>query len=100
MQKPDKPAPAFLTADELAALLKVHPATVREQAAAGRIPGAFRMGRLWRFDLDAFRAAGGLQPGTPAPRLGRAKDGIDIRALMDSVIAGEMGEGRRPRWRG
>lgn len=47
----------FLTPAEFAELLRVHPATVREQCAAGKIPGAHRIGAHWRIDLVAFRAA-------------------------------------------
>jgi excisionase family DNA binding protein len=37
-----------MTANEVAALLKVHPVTVRLGAAAGTIPGR-QIGNRWRF---------------------------------------------------
>jgi excisionase family DNA binding protein len=37
----------FYSVSELAAILSVHPSTVREQAAAGHLP-AIRVGRVWR----------------------------------------------------
>lgn len=34
------------------------PATLRRLAASGKLPGAIRVGRQWRVDLGAMRAAG------------------------------------------
>ena len=69
----DEPAPAnFLTAAAMAEALGVHPDTVRTLALQGRIPGAFRVGRCWRFDLEAFREAGGPRGPAPPGRPGRA----------------------------
>ena len=52
--------PAFLTAQEVAAILRIDPETVRRQAGDGQIPGASRFGRQWRFAagriLRAFTA--------------------------------------------
>lgn len=48
--------PAFLTLREAAALLELHPNTVRSQARRGELPGA-KVGRSWRFmeaDLVAW----------------------------------------------
>ncbi|MDQ6620978.1 MAG: helix-turn-helix domain-containing protein [Pseudomonadota bacterium] len=39
---------SFLTLTEAAALLRLHPVTVRALAASGRIP-ACKIGRVWRF---------------------------------------------------
>ena len=44
------------TADEVAARFRVTPASVRKWARAGRIP-SFRLGTVYRFDLDAVEAA-------------------------------------------
>jgi excisionase family DNA binding protein len=44
-----------LTADEIAEKLKVPRSTIEEMARAGKLPGAFRVGKHWRFDLDSFR---------------------------------------------
>src|SRR6266542_5846092 len=46
-----------LTAEELAGRLKLPESTVLEMARSGKLPGAFRVGKHWRFDLDALRAA-------------------------------------------
>jgi excisionase family DNA binding protein len=43
--------PRTLDLDECAALLKVHPNTVAERAAAGDLPGA-KIGRAWVFIED------------------------------------------------
>jgi excisionase family DNA binding protein len=45
-----------LTADELAERLKVPRSTIEEMARGGKLPGAFRIGKHWRFDLDVLRA--------------------------------------------
>jgi excisionase family DNA binding protein len=45
-----------LTADEIAEKLKVPKSTIEEMARAGKLPGAFRVGKHWRFDLDLLRA--------------------------------------------
>lgn len=42
----------LLTAAEVADRLRVSPREIQRLAAAGRLPGAFRVGRLWRFDED------------------------------------------------
>jgi excisionase family DNA binding protein len=43
-----KPSPLVLNLEQVAAILDVHPKTVRLMAVAGKIP-AFRAGSLWRF---------------------------------------------------
>ena len=45
----------ILTVDELAARLKVPSSTIEELARKGKLPGAFRVGKHWRFDLDRLR---------------------------------------------
>jgi excisionase family DNA binding protein len=42
----------LLTAVEVADRLRVSPREVQRLAAAGRLPGAFRVGRLWRFSEE------------------------------------------------
>jgi excisionase family DNA binding protein len=49
----DNPAEDIVTAEELAAVLKVDPHTVLNWAKAGIIPEAFRVGRTVRFSRDA-----------------------------------------------
>lgn len=44
-----------LTVDEIAEKLKVPRSTIEEMARAGKLPGAFRVGKHWRFDLDSVR---------------------------------------------
>ena len=46
-----------LTAEELAVRFKVPVSTVEELARKGKLPGAFRVGKHWRFDLDLLRSA-------------------------------------------
>jgi excisionase family DNA binding protein len=45
-----------LTAEELADRLKIPLGTVSAMARTGKLPGAFRVGKHWRFDLDLLRA--------------------------------------------
>jgi excisionase family DNA binding protein len=45
----DKPDGALLTPAQAAARLSVHPKTLTRAAAAGRVRGATRVGRAWRF---------------------------------------------------
>ena len=45
----------MLTAEQLAQRLGVKPTTIRKDAAAGRIPGARKIGRDWTFPEDAQR---------------------------------------------
>jgi excisionase family DNA binding protein len=40
----------FLTVEEAAKLLKVKPSTVKTWARAGKIPGAAKLGKVWRFN--------------------------------------------------
>lgn len=52
----------LLTAEQVAALLQVPKKTVYDWAAAGRLPGVVRLGRLLRFNeaaVAAWLAAGG-----------------------------------------
>jgi len=66
--------PAELTTDELAARLKKSPATIREYARKGYLPGAYRCGRDWRFPHNvhytppqAEPAANRLSSAGPSP---------------------------------
>lgn len=56
--------PPILTAQELAAFLRVDRKTVYEAAARGDIPGAVRLGRVLRFSRAAVLAwaRDGLRP--------------------------------------
>jgi excisionase family DNA binding protein len=46
---------AVLTAEELANRLKIPVSTIEELARKGKLSGAFRIGKHWRFDIDALR---------------------------------------------
>ena len=46
----------ILSVEELSARLKVPSSTIEQLARNGKIPGAFRLGKHWRFDLDILRA--------------------------------------------
>lgn len=48
---------AVLTAEELANRLKIPVSTIEELARKGKLPGAFRIGKHWRFDIDALRGS-------------------------------------------
>jgi len=54
---PATPPEDIVTAEELAAFLKVDPHTVLNWAKAGIIPEALRVGRTVRFSLDAVKAS-------------------------------------------
>lgn len=45
-----------LTAQELALRWKKEPEWVTDQARRGNIPGAWKLGRLWRFDKEQIKA--------------------------------------------
>jgi excisionase family DNA binding protein len=47
-------ADELLTPAAAAARLTVHPKTLVRAAAAGRVPGAVRVGRAWRFHRDGL----------------------------------------------
>ncbi len=47
-----RPDSATLTADEVAALIRVERKTLYDAAKRGQIPGAFRVGRLLRFKRE------------------------------------------------
>ena len=53
----------FLSADEAAEMLHMHPRTVRRLLASGELPGT-RLGRQWRISLAAVRKLieGGQKP--------------------------------------
>lgn len=48
---------AVLTAEELARRLKIPVSTIEELARKGKLSGAFRIGKHWRFDIDALRGS-------------------------------------------
>ena len=64
----DNGVPGLLTADQAAARLQVSRRGLVRAAAAGRVPGAERVGRSWRFHADqlALLPSAGTPP-APAP---------------------------------
>jgi len=61
MKKQDQPD---LTVPEVAALLGLHPESVRRLARQNRLPFMYRLGGSWRgcrAELAAFKRAGGTQ---------------------------------------
>ena len=40
----------ILTPEQAAELLKMQPSTVKAWARAGKLPGAFKVGKVWRFN--------------------------------------------------
>jgi excisionase family DNA binding protein len=60
----------LITADQAAALLKLHPKTVKRLAQVGELPG-MKIGRVWRFresSLDAWMSARLQCCGHPSPK--------------------------------
>jgi excisionase family DNA binding protein len=46
------------TLDEAAAYLRMSPSKLRGLARSGEVPGAFRLGKPWRFRADELRKLG------------------------------------------
>lgn len=63
-----------LTVQELSEQWRKPPEWITKQARQGNIPGAWKLGRQWRFNADQIEAyeqsqrAGGAQPPGNAPR--------------------------------
>ena len=55
--EPAAPEPEVMTAEEVADYFRVTKQTITNQAAAGKLPGAFRVGKLWRFHRKKILAA-------------------------------------------
>ena len=43
-----------LTVRDICRLMELHPDTVRRLARAGRLPGAYKVGRQWRFARESI----------------------------------------------
>jgi excisionase family DNA binding protein len=69
----DRGLPEIMTADEVAAFLRLDRKTVYEATQRNEIPGAFRVGRCVRFNGDALlawtRSLEKPAPKPPPPRL-------------------------------
>lgn len=65
----------LLTAEQAAAILQVHPRTVKRMAASGEIP-AMKIGKLWRFReslLDAWVNSEVESTGRSRPQMGETQ---------------------------
>jgi excisionase family DNA binding protein len=51
LPRPASPAPAVMTARELADHLRIHPSTIYRLLKTGKLPG-FRIGADWRFNRE------------------------------------------------
>lgn len=76
----------LLTPAEAAARLSLHPKTLTRAAAAGRVPGAMRIGRAWRFRPSelALEPPAGVRP-TPTRLPQRSTTG---RTATDAIRTG------------
>lgn len=60
-------APVFMTPREVAVILRLGVRTVRAMIRAGSLPGAYRVGRVWRVRRDQLEETyGALDPGADA----------------------------------
>lgn len=57
---------AFATPEQMAETYQVTRATMYRWLRTGRVPGAFKVGHVWRVDLPKWRAAVGSGPLPPA----------------------------------
>ncbi len=76
--------PAELTTDELAARLKKSPATIREYARNGYLPGAYRCGRDWRFPHNVRYTPLQPKPTTDEPTTAAPSPLDALRAWRDA----------------
>jgi excisionase family DNA binding protein len=75
------PSPTpLLTAKEAAAFLRIHTDDVYDMAASGQLP-ALRLGRRWRFELEAVLAAARFVP-SPAEQQPTPED---VEALAGAL---------------
>ncbi len=78
---------ADYTARELARLLHVHPRTVRRLARDGDLPGAYKVGRLWRFRREAVQKMRGVVQrrtyGSPDAQIGPIRPASDEHGKAD-----------------
>lgn len=61
-----------LTTEEVAAELKLTPATVAIYAKCHRFPGAYKIGRSWRIPVESLDAVKGDHTSLLAPRNARS----------------------------
>ena len=53
-RKTTSESPKFLSVREAADYLRINPSTLYRMLERHEIPGAFQVGKLWRFNLDEF----------------------------------------------
>jgi len=75
---------ALLTPADAAERIGVHPKTLTRAAAAGRVTGATRVGRHWRFDPVSLS----LQPPAGIPRMVAAPSARRSSSTVADVIRG------------
>lgn len=75
----------LLTAEEAAAVLRLHPVTLRRMAREGRVTGAVRVGSRWRFAADC--TVGPAQPTTAGPARARARRPVATPSALDEALA-------------
>jgi excisionase family DNA binding protein len=78
--------PVLLTTERAAARLSVHPKTLSRAAREGRVPGAERAGRSWRFD-PSLLAIVPVTRTTPRSSARRRPRHADSSAQPTSVLA-------------
>ena len=66
-------SPRWVSVDDAAELLSVHPTTLRRMLRRGELP-AIRVGKLWRIDIDAVTA-----PTTQNSGGGGVHSGVEVR---------------------
>lgn len=84
---------ALLTSAEAAAMLRLHPVTLRRMAREGRVTGAVRVGGRWRFLTDCT-----VEPisnaATPTPRMRTRRPSPVPSALEDALARHQPGVAR------
>ena len=66
-------SPRWVSVNDAAELLSVHPTTLRRMLRRGELP-AIRVGKLWRIDIDAVTA-----PTTQNSGGGGVHSGVEVR---------------------
>jgi excisionase family DNA binding protein len=95
------PTPIATSLDlaEAAAFLGLHPDTLRERAASGKIPGA-KVGKQWRFleaDLIAYfrsQYRGPACQSSSVAKSGTSTSAVDAVAAFDALLALPTGKSR------
>lgn len=81
-----EPRPRLVSTREASRRLGVHPGTLARLAREGRIAGARKLGRTWRFDLDLVTTS--WQPGTRVSTTadgGRGRPSQTSQHVLDAI---------------